>query len=234
MEILIRIFFTTIFLFELIGFVAKAQITPQKEHSDSVRVNYVLLNDFINQKEFMRAEKQVDWFLDRDVFDWNRYGDYFFMELYFKSKQVYQYLHETQKDTLLKFNYLIKLDSLDAYARRRLGDQIFTMSASDIPQFVTEIAPEPKIGFEEWYKQVNQLIELPPEVLEKGIKKRIFVQFIVERDGSLSDFKILNESDTQLNEELIRVLKLMPKWKPAYNSKGEKARKIVALPIQID
>jgi TonB family protein len=47
-----------------------------------------------------------------------------------------------------------------------------------------------------------------------GYKGRVFVQFVVERDGSLSDIKVVKGSDNELNEQLISVIAKAPKWKP--------------------
>ena len=49
---------------------------------------------------------------------------------------------------------------------------------------------------------------------KKGIEGRVFVQFVVEKDGSLSSFQVLRGVNDELNDEAIRVLKMMPKWKP--------------------
>ena len=48
-------------------------------------------------------------------------------------------------------------------------------------------------------------------------------EFIVEKDGSISDPQIIRGSNEQLNAEVIRVLQLMPKWTPGRNN-GEAVR----------
>ncbi|RYD88994.1 MAG: hypothetical protein EOP54_26360 [Sphingobacteriales bacterium] len=53
----------------------------------------------------------------------------------------------------------------------------------------------------------------------KGLRERVYVQFMVEIDGSLSEIKILSGLDENANKEVVRVLKMSPKWKPAVKNK---------------
>ncbi|GGF13178.1 energy transducer TonB [Flavobacterium limi] len=66
------------------------------------------------------------------------------------------------------------------------------------------------------------------------IQGKLFATFIIERDGSLNDIKVLHDIGHGTREELIRVLKLSPKWKPG-KLKGKKVRTIYSLvfPVQM-
>ena len=61
----------------------------------------------------------------------------------------------------------------------------------------------------------------------------VYASFIVEKDGSLSGFKILRGLGWGCDEEAIRVLKLMPKWKPA-TRRGELVRVQMNIPIRFE
>ena len=71
------------------------------------------------------------------------------------------------------------------------------------------------------FKWIADRIKYPEECKANGIQGRVYVQFVVNEDGSLSDAKILRSPDKALSQEAIRVVKAMPKWKPA--KQGEKA-----------
>jgi hypothetical protein len=71
------------------------------------------------------------------------------------------------------------------------------------------------------------------KVDEKDLSGRIYSTFIVEKDGSLSDIKILRDLGYGTGKELIRVLKLSPKWKPGLQ-KGQKVRCLYAIPYRIN
>jgi hypothetical protein len=52
------------------------------------------------------------------------------------------------------------------------------------------------------------------KIEEKDIKGKIYTTFIIEKDGSISDIKILRDLGYGTGKEIIRVLKLSPKWSP--------------------
>lgn len=68
---------------------------------------------------------------------------------------------------------------------------------------------------------------------EKDLSGKIYATFIVEKDGSLSDIKILRDLGYGTGKELIRVLKLSPKWKPGLQN-GQKVRCLYAIPYRIN
>lgn len=55
--------------------------------------------------------------------------------------------------------------------------------------------------------------------MENGIQGKVFVQFVIEKDGSITDVKVSRGVDAPLDKEAVRVVKAMPKWKPG-KSKG--------------
>lgn len=65
------------------------------------------------------------------------------------------------------------------------------------------------------YEWLSKHIKYPPIAAEQGIQGRVFVQFVVNKDGSIVDVKVLRSPDPSLSREAERVVKEMPKWKPA-------------------
>lgn len=80
----------------------------------------------------------------------------------------------------------------------------------------------------EWLKEN---MNYPKEAQEKSIQGKIYVSFIVEKDGSISDTKIVRSIDPLLDAEAIRIIKTMPKWEPGKNDKGDPARCRFTQPI---
>ena len=64
---------------------------------------------------------------------------------------------------------------------------------------------------------ISKNLRYPIFAKEKGIQGRVQVSFIVEKDGSLTDFVITESKDPSLDKEAIRVLQSMPKWNPGKN-----------------
>ena len=77
---------------------------------------------------------------------------------------------------------------------------------------------------------VAKNVVYPKEAQEKGISGRVFVGFIVEKDGSVSEVKVLRGIGGGCDEESIRVVKAMPKWKPGKQD-GKPVRVSYQLPI---
>ena len=76
----------------------------------------------------------------------------------------------------------------------------------------------------------NQLI-YPKIPLNDGIQGTVFVTFVVNQDGSLSDIKLMYGVDKLLNQEAVRVVKKMPKWNPGMQN-GNPVRVQLTLPVK--
>ena len=68
---------------------------------------------------------------------------------------------------------------------------------------------------------MKENVQYPEEAIEKGIEGRVICQFTVKTDGSIDNIVVLKSIHKSLDEEAIRVIKNMPKWKPGKNYKGE-------------
>jgi len=78
-----------------------------------------------------------------------------------------------------------------------------------------ETLPEFPGGFEAFKKFVQSNLKK----IKGAAGKRLVAYFVVEKDGSLTDIKILRGINEDANDEAIRVLKLSPKWKPGTQNK---------------
>lgn len=65
------------------------------------------------------------------------------------------------------------------------------------------------------YAWLGKNIRYPEICREQGIQGRVNVQFVINRDGSIVDVKVVRTPDEELGKEAVRVVKSMPKWKPA-------------------
>ena len=66
----------------------------------------------------------------------------------------------------------------------------------------------------EFSKWVNQRLVYPEIAKENGVQGRVMLQFTVEKDGSLSNIKVLRGVDPSLDKEAVRVVSMSPKWTP--------------------
>ena len=77
---------------------------------------------------------------------------------------------------------------------------------------------------------VAQNVKYPQEAVEKEISGRVFVSFIVEKDGSVNEVKVMKGVGGGCDEEAVRVVKAMPKWKPG-KQEGKPVRVSYMMPI---
>jgi protein TonB len=96
---------------------------------------------------------------------------------------------------------------------------------------VVESMPEFPGGTGELYKYLGKSIKYPPLAKESGIQGRVFVNFVVEPNGSISNVKILRGIGGGCDEEAMRVVKSMPSWKPG-KQRGKAVRVSYNLPIK--
>jgi TonB family protein len=79
---------------------------------------------------------------------------------------------------------------------------------------VVEKQPEFPGGTEAMMKFLSDNIQYPEEAKKKGVQGRVICNFIVRKDGSITDADIVRGVDPLLDEEAIRVINSMPKWQP--------------------
>ena len=95
---------------------------------------------------------------------------------------------------------------------------------------VVEQMPSFPGGDAELMKFLSSHIKYPVVAEENGIQGRVIATFVVERDGSISDVKVVKSVDPSLDKEAIRVLKSMPKWIPGKQN-GSAVRVKYTVPV---
>ena len=92
-----------------------------------------------------------------------------------------------------------------------------------------EVKPDFPGGMAKFYKYVGNNYRTPEE---EGLSGKVYVSFVVEKDGSLTDIKVVRDIGYGTGKEAIRVLKACPKWTPGEQN-GKKVRVLYSLPITI-
>ena len=108
------------------------------------------------------------------------------------------------------------------------GDKDVKIVEDNTVYNAVEVRPDFPGGIQKFYDFVGKNYRAP----EEDIKGKIFVQFVVEKDGSLTDIKVVRDLGYGTGAEAIRVLKKSPKWKPGIQN-GRAVRVLYSLPISI-
>jgi len=91
--------------------------------------------------------------------------------------------------------------------------------------------PEFPGGQVEMIKFLSKNINYPTVALEQGVQGSIYVQFVIWKDGSVREVKVLRGVDSPLSNEAIRVIKMMPNWEPG-TQRGIPVNTRYTLPIK--
>ncbi|MBO7437727.1 MAG: energy transducer TonB [Bacteroidaceae bacterium] len=92
--------------------------------------------------------------------------------------------------------------------------------------------PEFKGGIEKMYEYINHNFQYPEDAQKRSIRGRMEVEFTVEKSGDITYVGILKGLDYSIDEEVLRLIKGMPRWIPATKN-GEPVRYKVSMPINI-
>lgn len=100
-------------------------------------------------------------------------------------------------------------------------DEIFT---------IVEEQPSPVGGMKAFYEYVGSHLRFPPKAARMGIEGRVFVEFVVEKDGTLTDIRVAKGIGGGCDEEAIRVISNASKWNPG-KQRGRPVRVRMIMPI---
>jgi periplasmic protein TonB len=100
-------------------------------------------------------------------------------------------------------------------------DQIF---------LVVEESATPKGGMAAFYKYVGDKMKYPAQARRMGVEGKVFVEFVINRDGSITDVKAIKGIGAGCDEEAVRVVQSAPPWNPG-KQRGKPVRQRYVVPI---
>lgn len=100
----------------------------------------------------------------------------------------------------------------------------------DVVHDLVETMPSFDGGLGEFYKFVSKNLKYPPQARRMGIEGKVFVHFVVDKDGSLVDIKIVRGIGAGCDKEVMRIVKMSPKWNPG-KQRGNPVKVRMMLPI---
>lgn len=92
--------------------------------------------------------------------------------------------------------------------------------------------PEFKGGMEGLYKYILEQFEYPDDARRRSISGTVEVEFTVERSGDVSNVGILKGIDEMVDDQILRLLKAMPRWTPATRN-GVPVRYRISMPLTL-
>lgn len=118
----------------------------------------------------------------------------------------------------------------DSSANSKTGSTSDTTAIAPTEDVITQ--PEFKGGIEKMYKYISDNFEYPDEAKKRSVNGKMEVEFTVEKSGDITYVGILKGLDYSIDDEVLRLLKAMPRWTPATKN-GVPVRYRVSMPITI-
>lgn len=107
------------------------------------------------------------------------------------------------------------------------GDTLLSWADCDIPPaFLGNV--NPAYFLEKW---VYQYLKYPQACIRDGVQGRVMVEFVIGRDGSVSDVHVARSVDPELDAAAVKVVEASPKWRPA-RMKGQKVACRMTIPVE--
>lgn len=135
---------------------------------------------------------------------------------------------EIKEDLNIKFDVEVTEDTkveavqvVEAPVEKENVDEIFN---------VVEESAAPKGGMQAFYKYVSEKLKYPAQARRMGTEGKVFVEFVVNRDGSIVDVKVVRGIGAGCDEEAIRVVQSAPSWSPG-KQRGKPVRQKMVIPI---
>ncbi len=139
-----------------------------------------------------------------------------------------------RKIFMKQFGFLMLFLSLTLIFNTKLVAQEKVKNATETTDSdilsVVEVKPEYPGGIQAFYQYFIDNMRVPSNIQVKG---KLQMSFVVEKDGSLTDIKVVNDDNTNLGNAATTVLQKSPKWIPGMQ-KGKRVRIQYNLPIQIE
>ncbi len=101
------------------------------------------------------------------------------------------------------------------------ADEVFT---------IVEEQPVPEEGMEAFYQYIRQNLKYPETARQQGIEGRVFVQFVVEKDGAITNVQVIKGIGEACDNEAVRVMQNATAWNPGYQ-RGRPVKVRMVLPI---
>ena len=141
-----------------------------------------------------------------------------------------------ERETEYIYNYVLALANANtapafraSSAEKRGPSYDDVVSYYDCDQRPTFLnSADPAQFLEKW---VYQYLKYPEEALRNGVQGRVTVEFIVDKDGKVTDVRVVKGVSDELDAEAVKVVSASPKWKPG-RVNGNKVRTMVSIPVE--
>lgn len=126
---------------------------------------------------------------------------------------------------------------LEVSEETTVADVLYEVDLSDVEEeeadeifTIVEQQPHPKGGMQAFYKFVSSELKYPSQARRMAVEGKVFVQFVIDKQGNITNAAVLKGIGAGCDEEAVRVLNLAPKWVPG-KQRGKSVKVRMIIPI---
>jgi TonB family protein len=150
----------------------------------------------------------------------------------FYKEKINEKMWGKQLDSLLSYHENGKLKRKEYYSEEMKDNNACYLTNGEPTEFKPFFTESTYPGGEnEMLNYLGENIKYPKKALGQNIQGTVYVEFIVCKDGEICEFNVVKGVEKEMDAEVVRVLKKMPKWIPA-KSDGKPRRSYFTLPVQ--
>jgi TonB family protein len=200
----------------------KAKTLIYLKETDRVE-EYLLKSIYYDSLNYNAIYKLGNLYYERFISQFNKVETdnieykYAFKSQEYLEKYVYTIYDEMVFQNLDRIYTITNQDTINLY---NLKAPYLYPSKKDQKPDIDEMPIFPG-GEDELYKFLSNNIRYPESARLREIRGKVFVSFVVDKDGSIKNIKIHKGLKGGCNQEVVRVIRMMPKWKPGLSIKGE-------------
>ncbi len=99
------------------------------------------------------------------------------------------------------------------------------------PVEYADVKIKPEFRGETWAFYLSHNLKYPEQALKDKVAGKVYISFIIEKDGTITNVEVAQGLGHGLDEEAVRIIKSSPKWKPGYQAKKNPVRVACVMPI---
>ena len=119
-----------------------------------------------------------------------------------------------------------KTNSKDSVANNEASEDEVFFIVEDVPEFEGQ-------GIEHAKEWIQKNLKFPEEIKAKGISGKVYVSFVVNKEGKVVDVKLMRGLEPSLDKEAIRAVSEMPKWTPG-KQQGKAVKVTFTIPVKFE
>ena len=145
-----------------------------------------------------------------------------------KAPKIEAVEEEPELEIVMDFGEPNESDLLTEVLQEEISEE--KEEATDIVHTIVQESAAPVGGFQAFYKFVKNNIKYPKQAKRMGVEGRVYLQFVVDKDGSITEVKVIRGIGAGCDEEAKRVLDDAPKWNPG-KQRGRPVKQRIVIPI---